>query len=239
MAQQVPGQSDRDGMTLIQMMDMFPTDEVAARGFEECVWPGGERNYGKCGSINIREVSNAKPMSYWCTDCRSHFSVRTGASMARSNIPMRKWAIGIHLRLSGLKSVSGMKLHRDLGISQPSAWSVMHRIREAWACDEDVGPIDAQSSSARPAWAASSATSQVPNAKWPRDASGRPDGDRGCQVPRFQQGRHQDGTVNRQDHPARLVGDMADTDTVACVDDAIVFQGIPISHKIVKHAVSE
>ena len=31
MAQQVPGQSDRDGMTLIQMMDMFPTDEVAAR----------------------------------------------------------------------------------------------------------------------------------------------------------------------------------------------------------------
>ena len=35
-----------------------------------------------------------------------------------------------------------MKLHRDLGISQPSAWFMMHRIREAWARDESDGPFD-------------------------------------------------------------------------------------------------
>lgn len=62
--------------------------------------------------------------------------------MARSDIPMRKWAIGIYPCLTSLKSVSSMKLHRDLGISQPSAWFIMHRIREAWACDADQGPFD-------------------------------------------------------------------------------------------------
>ena len=62
--------------------------------------------------------------------------------MARSNIPKGKWAIGIYLCLTSLKSVSSVKLHRDLGISQPSAWFTMHRIREAWACDEDQGLLD-------------------------------------------------------------------------------------------------
>ena len=61
--------------------------------------------------------------------------------MARSNIPMRKWAIAIYLCLTSLKSVSSMKLHRDLGITQKSAWFMMHRIREAWG-EEDDEPFD-------------------------------------------------------------------------------------------------
>ena len=68
-----------------------------------------------------RAVPNAKPMPYWCTDCRSYFSVRTGTPMARSNIPLRKWAITIYLCLTSLKSVSSMELHRDIGVSQRAA----------------------------------------------------------------------------------------------------------------------
>ena len=61
--------------------------------------------------------------------------------MARSNIPMRKWAIGIYLCVTSLKSVSSMKLHRDLGITQASAWFMMRRIREVWA-GKDNDPFD-------------------------------------------------------------------------------------------------
>ena len=71
-------------------------------------------------------------MPYWCTDCRGYFSVKTGTPLASSNIPLRKWAIAIYLCLTSLKSVSSMKLHRDLKISQKSAWFMLHRIREAW-----------------------------------------------------------------------------------------------------------
>lgn len=103
------------------MMVMFPTEEAATKWFEDCIGPDSERYCGKCGSVRTGEVPNKKPMPYWCTDCRSYFSVRTGTPMALSNIPMQKWAVGIYLCLTSQKSVSSMKLHRDLEISQRSA----------------------------------------------------------------------------------------------------------------------
>ena len=90
-------------------------------------------------------MPNRKPMPYWCSDCRKYFSVRTGTAIARSNVPLRKWAIAIYLCLTSLKSVSSMKLHRDLGVSQPTAWFMLHRIREAWATDQEAnfaGPVE-------------------------------------------------------------------------------------------------
>ena len=51
--------------------------------------------------------------------------------MEASKIPLRKWAIAFCQICTNLKGVSSMKLHRDLGISQPSAWFLGHRIRLA------------------------------------------------------------------------------------------------------------
>ena len=139
------GRTDRDGLSIIELMEMFPTDEAATEWFESCLWPNGERHCGKCGSLRTREVPNAKPMPYWCTDCRSYFSVRTGTPLARSNVPLRKWAIAIYLCLTSLKSVSSMKLSRDIEVKQSTAWFMLHRIREAWAADDDDqfdGPVE-------------------------------------------------------------------------------------------------
>ena len=67
-------------------------------------------------------------MPYWCSACRSYFSVRTGTSLECSKVPLRKWAIAIYLCLTSLKSVSSMKLHRDINVSQKAAWFMLHRI---------------------------------------------------------------------------------------------------------------
>jgi transposase-like protein len=141
MAHKSPGKSHREGMTLVQMMDLFPSEEAATAWFESVVWERG-RCCGKCGATRTRKVPNAKPMPYWCPDCRSYFSVRTGTPMARSNVPLRKWAIAVYLCLTSLKSVSSMKLHRDIGVSQRTAWFMLHRIRQAWALGDDEGPFD-------------------------------------------------------------------------------------------------
>ena len=129
---------------IIDLMDLFPDEDTATKWFETQVWPTG-RCCGHCGGINTREVPNSKPMPYWCTDCRSYFSVRTGTAIARSKIPLRKWAIAIYLCLTSLKSVSSMKLHRDLKITQKSAWFMLHRLREAWAKETGAqysGPVE-------------------------------------------------------------------------------------------------
>jgi len=52
--------------------------------------------------------------------------------MERSKIPLRKWAIAIYLEMTSLKGVSSMKLHRDLKVTQKTAWFMLHRIREAF-----------------------------------------------------------------------------------------------------------
>ena len=126
-----PGKSHRKGITLIELALMFPDEQTATAWFERNVWADG-RCCGHCGSIETRPVPNAKPMPYWCTDCRSYFSVRTGTALERSKVPLRKWAFAIYLEITSLKSVSSMKLHRDIGVTQSTAWFMLHRIREAW-----------------------------------------------------------------------------------------------------------
>ena len=46
--------------------------------------------------------------------------------MECSRLPIRKWVIAIYLCLTSLKTVSSMKLHRDIGISQRAAWFMRH-----------------------------------------------------------------------------------------------------------------
>ena len=52
--------------------------------------------------------------------------------MHSSNLPIRKWVIAIYLLTTSLKSVSSMKLHRDLGVTQKTAWMMAQKIREGW-----------------------------------------------------------------------------------------------------------
>ena len=142
MAQKAPGRSDPEGISLFELTEMFPDEAAAAAWFEAIRWPEGERHCGKCGSVNTREIPNGKPMPYWCGDCKSYFSVRTGTMLESSRLPLRKWAFATYLYVTSLKGVSSMKLHRDLKVTQKTAWFMLHRLREAWGeSDGDAPPF--------------------------------------------------------------------------------------------------
>lgn len=138
------GKSFRKGISLVDLFNLFPNEEAAQDWFEEIRWPEG-RVCTRCEGSNIREVPNGKPMPYWCSDCRQYFSVKLGTVMEASKLPLRTWAIAFYQMLTNLKGVSSMKLHRDLGIRQATAWHLAHRIREAMQGDDPVfsGPVEA------------------------------------------------------------------------------------------------
>ena len=115
------GKAFREGISLIELMDVFPTEKAAQEWFEAIYWPDGERRCRHCDGRPTRPVPSGKPMPYWCSACRFYFSVKTGTAMADSKIPLRKWALAIYLCLTSLKSVPSMKLHRDLKVTQKSA----------------------------------------------------------------------------------------------------------------------
>ena len=141
-----PGRSDRQGLSVIELFRMFPDDQTAEAWFEAVRWPEGERFCPDCGSTRYATVTGRKPMPYRCKDCRQYFSVRKGSVMQSSKIGYQKWVIAIYMMCTNLKGTSSMKLHRDLGIRQATAWHMMQRIREAFAVGVDLpmpGPVEA------------------------------------------------------------------------------------------------
>ena len=146
MAKNAPGKHFRKGISLIELFEMFPDNATAQRWFETQRW-GANRQYlycPRCGGDRVRPVPSGKPMPYWCSDCRRNFSVRIGSVMECSKISYQKWAIAIYLWATSLKGVSSMKLHRDLKITQKSAYFMAQRLREAWSgvCGVMAGPVE-------------------------------------------------------------------------------------------------
>ena len=83
-------------------------------------------------------------MAYWCTDCRSYFSVRTNSLMERSNLPLLKWALGIYVHVTHPKGISVSAFKEYVGVAQSTAWSMLHRIREAYSTPPPPfeGPVE-------------------------------------------------------------------------------------------------
>ena len=143
MAHKAPGKHCRKGLSLIEAVRLFPDSATAEKWFVATRWPSGVA-CPACGSVNVQTRKSRKPQPYRCRDCRKDFSVRTGTLMQGSNLGFHVWGIAMYLLTTGLKGTASMKLHRDLGITQKSAWHLAHRIRETWADNQELftGPVE-------------------------------------------------------------------------------------------------
>ena len=143
MPKKAPGKHYRNGISLVELIDRFPDEASARTWFESIRWAKG-RTCPYCASEHTKPVPNDNPMPYHCTTCRKYFSVKTGTVMQSSNLPLRKWVIGFYLMSTNLKGVSSMKLHRDLKVTQKTAWMMAQKIRQAWDTDKAsmVGPVE-------------------------------------------------------------------------------------------------
>ena len=149
MRKKAPGKSYRKGITLKQFLKIFPDNTTAEAWIIEKRWPQGIY-CSYCGSYNVKTNCKHKTMPYRCREkeCAKRFSTRTGTVMESSKIGFQDWLIALFLFSTSLKSVSSLKLHRDLGISQPSAWFMAHRLRTAMAIENEAfsGPVEVDES---------------------------------------------------------------------------------------------
>lgn len=111
---------------------MFPDAESARTYLEGRLWPEGP----KCPVCGLGErITTRKGGYYRCNQCREDFTVRTGTIFERSHVPLHKWIYAMYLLVTARKGISSMQLAKEIGITQKSAWFVLHRLREACGGD--------------------------------------------------------------------------------------------------------
>lgn len=132
MAQKAPGKHERKGITIMDAVQKFDTEEKAEQWFIEARW-NNIPQCPKCESYDVRTNEKAAMKKrFFCRPCAKYFSVKTGTSMENSKVPLSKWAIAIYLYSTDLKGVSSLKLHRDLGVTQKTAWYMAQRLRSGF-----------------------------------------------------------------------------------------------------------
>ena len=120
----------QDIISLRKFDRQIPNEETAVAFMEARLW--GDAPYcPRCGNENCYRVQNGRPMSHRCRDCKRYFSVRTGTVMAETNLPVRTWLLAIHFIHTARKGISSIQLSKMLGVTQPTAWFLGHRVREA------------------------------------------------------------------------------------------------------------
>ena len=139
-----PGKHYRKGLSLVKLTALFSDDATAEKWIVASRWPDGIA-CPRCESGSVQIGTTHPTMPYRCRKCKKFFSVKTGTPMAASNLGYRVWAIAIYLMTTGIKGTASMKLHRDLDITQKSAWHLAHRIRECWSrrWTQLSGPVEA------------------------------------------------------------------------------------------------
>ena len=239
MAHKAPGKHFRQGMTLIEAMGMFPDDSTAEAWFVRVRWPTGPA-CPYCGSVNVLSGAKHKTMPYRCREkeCRKRFSVRTGTVMEASNIPYQKWALAVYLFMTSLKSVSSMKLHRDLGVTQRTAWHLAHRLRKAFESEVGLftGPVEVDETYM------GGKRKNMPKSKR-EELTGRGAVGKTAVV------GAKDRTTNQvraraveSTNKATIHGFVADhtaLDATVYSDDALVYETLPNPHKAVNHSALE
>lgn len=113
--------------SLPQLLDYFKEEKTCIEYYEQIRW-NGNIACPHCGSVNSYKTKRG----YRCSDkdCKKDFTVRTGTIFGQSNISLRIWFGAIYLATSHKKGISSVQLALDLGITQKTAWFVLHRIRE-------------------------------------------------------------------------------------------------------------
>jgi len=115
--------------TLLEAVRYFSDRDVARDFFMRLRWPNGVACPRDCGSTNV--VFLAKRRVWQCRECGKQFSAKIGTIFEDSPIDFDKWLPAMWLLASAKNGISSYELHRALGVTQKTAWFMLHRIRLA------------------------------------------------------------------------------------------------------------
>jgi transposase-like protein len=92
-------------------------------------WPDGKVRCPQCDSEQVKYLPNAKLWKCYEKHPRQKFSLKVGTIFEDSPLPLQKWLPAVWLIANCKNGISSYEVARDLGVTQKTAWFMLHRIR--------------------------------------------------------------------------------------------------------------
>jgi transposase-like protein len=133
-------------VTLQQAITYFSDADRAFDYAKFLRWPDGKVSCPRCGSESNSFVKTRR--LWFCNGCKKQFTVKVGTIFEDSPIGLDKWMTAVWLICNAKNGISSYELHRAIGVTQKSAWFMLHRIREAMKNETfakmggDGGPVE-------------------------------------------------------------------------------------------------
>ncbi len=124
---------NQDFNSIFELFDQFPTEQSCIDHLEWLRWNGEVVSPWDPASV----VYKCKDNKYRCKNTGKYFNVKTNTLFDSTKISLRKWFAAIWLVTCHKRGVSSMQLSRDIGVTQKTAWFMLHRIRKAFGITND------------------------------------------------------------------------------------------------------
>jgi transposase-like protein len=132
--------------TLMQLMAALPDEQSAIDQFKAIRWANGAY-CPLCNSTRVYHFSNQR--THKCGDCRKRFSIMVGTIFEDSKIGIRPWILAIWLVTNHKNGIASTTLATDIGVTQKTAWFMLHRLRHAARTHSFNRPLRSRADEAR------------------------------------------------------------------------------------------
>lgn len=115
---------------LTDLMKKYNTEAKCREYFIQERWQGNPVCV-YCGHDKVYRIENGERFKCASPTCYKRFKVTVGTIMHASNIPLAKWLPAMYLISAHKKGISSVQLAKDIGVTQKTAWFMLHRIRKS------------------------------------------------------------------------------------------------------------
>ncbi len=114
--------------TILDLVQAFPTEQACIDHLEKLRWNGNVVSPFDSTSQVYKCAGN----KYKCKSTGKYFNVKVGTIFEDTKIPLKKWFMSLYLFSSHKKGISSHQLAKDIGVTQKTAWFMLHRLRYAF-----------------------------------------------------------------------------------------------------------
>lgn len=117
--------------TLLEAVRHFSDPDTCHAYMVGIKWPDGKVTCPDCGGDHVGEIKSRRMFQCKAKGCRKQFSVKVGTIFEDSPLGPDKWLVAVWCIVCAKNGISSCELARTIGVTQKSAWHMLHRIRLA------------------------------------------------------------------------------------------------------------